>query len=321
MKMAILQKASPMIDKAKFILNKRSPEIWLGAGIVAIVGGTVWACYATRKADRIMDERENDISYLDKVKKQSEDLIQEAHESGETLEDEDLPITMEEYNKERAKVTLRCAGDLVKAYAPSVILISGGIAMIINGHYILSKRNAALLTAYTALDDAFTKYRNRVSERFGHDVEEELYTGKTYATVTDIEVDENGKKHKVKNKVPVVTTSVSPYARFFGEGESSEWTSSPSYNHTFLVCQQNAANDLLRSRAKPGKRGWVFLNEVYHMLGIEECPTGAICGWLTPLEGEEPEGDSVIDFGIVEGNEDGSILLDFNCQGMIYDQI
>lgn len=321
MKLAVLNKITPTIDKAKVLLNKKSPEIWLGAGIAAIIGGTIWACYASRKLDDILDERDEKIAYLDHLKEDAEKGIEVAAEDDQILKDEDLAITEKEYKKQRAVATIQCAGELAKAYVPAVILIGSGIGMVVNGHHILNKRNAALLSAYTTLDECLTKYRTRVAERFGGDVEEEIYTGKTYATVTNTVVDENGKKKKVREQVPVVTTSVSPYARFFNQNTSDEWTTSDSYNHTFLICQQNAANDLLRSRMRPDRRGWVFLNEVYDLLGLDPDPTGAICGWLTPLEGEEPEGDSTIDFGIIEGSDDGSILLDFNCQGVIYDQI
>ena len=321
MKLAVLNKFAPVVDKTKLLLNKRSPEIWLGAGIVAIVGGTIWACYASRKLDDILDDRDEKIEYLDYQMKSAQDDIELAAEENIELEERDLVITEKEYKKQRAVATLQCAGELAKAYIPAIILIGSGIGMIVNGHHILNKRNAALLSAYTTLDDYFTKYRTRVAERFGGDVENEIYTGRTYETVTKTIVDDQGKKKKVREQVPIVTTSVSPYARFYDANTTDEWTNSDSYNHTFLVCQQNAANELLRSRARPGKRGWVFLNEVYDMLGLDPDPTGAICGWLTPVEGEEPEGDSVINFGIVEGSDDGSILLDFNCQGMIYDQI
>lgn len=326
MKLAIVKKLSPMVDKAKVILNKKSPEIWLGAGVIAIIGGTIWACHASRKLDEIMDERDYRIQDLEDQKEADELVMKEVKEKGELLTADDLYFkTPSEYKKQRAIVTFQCAGDLVKAYAPAIILIGGGIGAVIQGHRILNKRNAALLSAYMTLDDSFTKYRNRVATRFGQEVENELYSGRSYETITTTVKDENGKKKKMTEQVPVVTEGVSPYVMFYDKQTSSEWNASATFNHTFLIAQQNAANDLFRIRSctmrRKGKRGWLFLNEVLEMLGIEPTPTGAVCGWLSPLEGEDPIGDDYIDFGIVEANEDGSIMLDFNCQGMIYDKI
>lgn len=326
MKLAVLQKASPMIDKAKFVLNKKSPEIWLGAGVLAIIGGTIWACHASRKLDEVLYEREEKIEYLDRLVADDDKFIEDAKFNGDPYnEEEDREMPLKEYKKQRAIATLQCAGDLAKLYVPSAILISGGIGMIIHGHNVLSRRNAMLVSAYATLDEAFTKYRRRVAERYGDKIEQELYSGRSTGTVTVTEIDENGKKKKVKQEVPIIEDGVSPYATFFDKEHSTEWTTSPTYNHSFLIGQQNAANDLFRIRTlnakRKGKRGWVMLNEVLEMLGLEQTPTGAICGWLSPLEGEVGEGDDYIDFGFIEDEENGRFLLDFNCQGMIYDKI
>lgn len=323
MKLALIKKLSPAIDKAKLVLNKKSPEIWLSAGVVCIVGGTIWACKASRKLDEVMDEHDKKIDYLDwqveQDKKDDEDF-------GEKSDDpNDYRITHAEYHKQKVIVKLQTVGELTRMYAPAVILIGGGIGMVVNGHHILNKRNAALLSAYVSLEDSFTKYRGRVSERFGGDVEQELYSGKSYETVTVTEIDENGKKKKTKQQVPVIADGVSPYLAFYDKVSSKEWTTSPTFNHSFLLAQQNAANDLFMVRTakmqRQGKRGWLFLNEVREMLGMDPTPTGAICGWISPLEGEIPEGDNYVDFGMTEDSENGTIILDFNCEGMIYDKI
>lgn len=316
-----------MLGKAKMILSKRSPEIWLGAGIVAIVSGTVWACYASRKVDDVLDDLTEKKGYLDYQKELDDADIAEAAEDGITLKPEDLRIVPAEYKKQRAIATLQCAGELAQLYVPAMLLIGGGIVMVVNGHRVLSKRNASLLAAYGALDDAFKSYRKRVVERLGEDMEKDIYLNRKYEELTVTEIDENGKKKKSKEKVLTEQGKEVdlPYIFFYDHENSREWTTSDAFNHTFLIAQQNAANDLLRVRTSAGKlknkRGWVFMNEVLQMLGFDPTPTGAVCGWVTPLDGEIPEGDDYIDFGIVEGNEDGSIMLNFNCQGMIYDLI
>lgn len=319
MKLAtIKQSATALAAHTKLALHKKSPEIWLAAGVVTIIGGTVLACYASRKLDDVMECYELDKECLDNEYEEGK-IETEATEDGVAMSAV-ITMTEKEYKCECAKLTLRTGGELAKLYAPSAITITLGIGMVIQGHRILSQRNAALLAAYTTLDEAFTKYRDRVRSIYGEQVEDDIYHGRTRNEVTVTTVDENGKKKKEKQEVVTVDTVISPYAKFFDE-TAREWSRSPDYNRQFLVCQQNAANDLMRSRQFDGrhKRGFVFLNEVYNMLGITETPTGAICGWMYPEPGDEEVADEYISFGMTEA--DGKILLDFNCQGKIYDLI
>lgn len=310
------------ISKLKFLLQKHSPEIWVGAGIVTIIAGTVMACRGTRHLDDILDFHEVGVDEIDAIRREND-----AYEKGVITEDEfsfdadDVKkMTEKQHRIEKAKITLKTAGYISKEYAPAVVLIGGGILMIINGHRILCKRNAAILAAYSALEQSFGDYRSRVRERYGDEVDQELYSGTTYIESTRTVTDEEGKKKKVKEKVPVLGVSVSPYARFFDEANTKEWTKATDYNHTFLTCQQNYANDKLRIR------GYLFLNEVYRMLGLTETPTGAICGWILPEHsGTEEDGDSYVQFIIHDGRDletnEGGLLIDFNCQGVIYEKI
>jgi hypothetical protein len=75
-------------------------------------------------------------------------------------------------------------------------------------------------------------------------------------------------------------------------------------------------------------RGHVFLNDVYDSLGIPRSKAGAVVGWVLNRNGE---GDNFISFGVFDGTTqeirdfvngyEGSILLDFNVDGVIYDKI
>lgn len=85
----------------------------------------------------------------------------------------------------------------------------------------------------------------------------------------------------------------------------------------FLRAQQQFANDKLVAD------GFLFLNDVYDMLGIDKTPTGQLVGWKYD-ELNNDVGDNYVDFGIMETNretEDGGyepvILLDFNVDGDI----
>lgn len=124
--------------------------------------------------------------------------------------------------------------------------------------------------------------------------------------------------------------AVSQYARIFDDS-CEEWTKDPEYNMHFLKDQQDACNDLLKSRAESSmnKRGYLFLNEVYDMLGIPRTKIGTYAGWV--YDEKDPIGDNFVDFGIFDTNDDrnfdfingykNTAILDFNVDGNILDYI
>lgn len=113
--------------------------------------------------------------------------------------------------------------------------------------------------------------------------------------------------------------SVSYCAAWFNE-KCIPWTKDPETNKFFLLHQQDYANEKLKAR------GYLFLNDVYDMLGIPRTKAGQVVGWV--YDPESTTSDSYVDFGIFDTrNEDfingyeNSILLDFNVDGCILDQI
>jgi hypothetical protein len=188
------------------------------------------------------------------------------------------------------------------------------IAALTRSHNILNERNAALTAAYTALDRGFKEYRQRVVEKYGEDQDREFRHGSKEVSI----IDEQGKKQTVTR---VGDDEPSIYARFF-DPLSTSWSKEPEYNLLFLKCQQSYANDLLLAR------GHVFLNEVYDMIGVPRSKAGSIVGWIIASNNIS---DNHIDFGIFDGNDhkvrdfvngrEGSILLDFNVDGVIYNLI
>lgn len=173
----------------------------------------------------------------------------------------------------------------------------------------------ALTAAYGALEKGFNEYRGRVVEKYGEEEDRNLRYGTMQVQIEDPETG------KTKTVTRVDPNDPSIYARFFDE-MSSSWNRDPEYNMIFLKCQQNYANDLLRSR------GHVFLNEVYDMVGVPRSKAGAVVGWILSKNGET---DNFIDFGVFEGRTDvardfvngveGAILLDFNVDGVIWDKL
>ena len=305
----IINSVSYNAHRIGFKIKKASPEIMVVAGVVGVVTSTVMACKATTKVNDILEE----------TRKQVDDV--------HNVLDSDI-ITEEEYNNDDAKKDLaiiytQTGVKLIKLYAPSVIVGALSITGILASHKILKKRNVALTAAYATIDRSFKEYRGRVVERFGKELDRELRYNIKAQEIEEKTVDKDGNETVEKKTISVVDPNMySDYARIFDNG-SMGWTKDPEYNLMFLKLQQNQANDRLRAQ------GYLFLNDVYDMLGIPRTTAGQIVGWI--YDEENPVGDNFVDFGIydiynekacdfVNGRE-RSIVLDFNVDGNILDMI
>lgn len=307
MKTEIMNKLTRKFHKVGFQLKKHSPEILVIAGVIGGVTAAVMACKATTKAGDILDDTKRQL-----------DVIHQGMEDGDIHGTE---YTQEDGKKDLAIVYTQTAVKFIKLYGPSVALGTASIVAILAGHNITKKRNAALTAAYATLDGSFKDYRNRVIERFGEELDNELKYNIKAKEVEKTVTNEDGTESTVKTTVNVVDpNTISLYARVYDDGNTG-WSKSPELNLAFLKTQQSYFNDLLRTR------GHVFLNEVYDALGFDRTQAGQIVGWV--YDEKNPIGDNFIDFGIYDINDpqkvrfinghERSILLDFNVDGNVYE--
>ena len=313
--MKLTGKVGRTLNKTKLGLKKHSPEILMIGGAIGVVSSAIMACRATTKLSKIMNEHKTTVEQIHHVANHPEVLPEKQTYSKDDMK-KDLTITY-------AKTGL----NIVKLYAPSVILGSLSLTCMITSNNILRKRNAALAAAYTAVDSGFKNYRRNVVERFGKEVDKELKYNIKAKEIEETKTDKDGKEKKVKKTVDVVDANdYSEYARFFDNG-CDNWQKDAEHNLWYLRQQQNYANEKLKSQ------GYLFLNEVYDMLGIPRSKAGQIVGWI--YDDNDPkhlaEHDNHVDFGIYNVNRavnrdfvngiEPTILLDFNVDGPIYDLI
>lgn len=280
--------------------RKHSPTILFGAGVASMVGSTILACRGTLKLSESLERTKHDL-----------DMAKDVH--GKAPE----KYPEKDYRKDVTVIWTKGVIDIAVLYAPSIILGGIGVACLTKSHKILEDRNAALTAAYVAVDKAFQSYREKVIDRYGEETDREL---RYESEEIDIIDEETG---KVVSTV-MVTNTDQPYARWF-DVENNNWSAPPmtEYNWLFLRNQQNWANDMLKAR------GHLFLNEVYSMLGLSHTSAGAVVGWVYQRDNEN--GDNYVDFGcwdqdgnghrFFENGRDGSILLDFNVDGPIWQLI
>lgn len=287
-------------------VQKHSPEILMGVGVVGVVTSTVMACKATMKLNDILEES-----------KETRDKIKEV-ENNPKYEDKYSPA---DAKKDLTINYVQTGMKVAKLYAPAVLLGGASLGCLLASNDILRKRNAALSAAYMTVDKSFKEYRNRVTERFGEEVEKEIRYGIKAEQIETTVVDEDGNETTVTETIKTMDPNLySDYARFF-DAASPYWQNDPEYNLMFLKAQQQYANDLLRAK------GRLFLNDVYDMLGIEKTKAGQVVGWV--YDRENPNGDNFVDFGIYDMSKERvrafvngyetNILLDFNVDGNIWD--
>ena len=302
----IVKKASSALGKVNIKLRKHSPELLIAAGVVGTVVSTVLACKATTKLSTILDESKGNIETIHKCENDKE--MEERY-------------SQEDAKKDLAIVYIQTGVKIAKLYAPAVVLGTISIAGIVASNNILRKRNVALAAAYATVDKSFKEYRSRVVERFGDDVDKELrYNIKAKKIEEMIKDPESGKEKKSKTTVNVAAPTVDDYARFFDK-TCRHYEENMNYNLMLLRSQQQLANDKLVAD------GFLFLSDVYDMLGITRTKMSQSVGWIYKPDGNS-NGDNLFDFGVMfvkreteDGGYEDAILMNFNVDGPILDLI
>lgn len=293
-------------------INKYSPEILMGIGIVSGVATVVTACRSTLKAGKVIEQYNDDM-----------DKIHEAE-----LYSEEEEYTKEDVVKDKLIVYTQTAVKFGKLYAPSVALGGLSIASILTSNHIIKKRYMAAVAAYNAISVSYKQYRSRIREKYGEEADYEALTGRKREKLTVL--DENGKPTKKKEEVDMIDTSDLPpdyaivvWSKYISDGVINQnWDDNHNFNFMFLEGMRAKAEAKLRAR------GYLYLNEVRDYLRLPPIPVGQFVGWIY-----NGDGDGYVDFGLgrykgldyadkktLIDDEEG-IVLEFNCDGFIWDKV
>lgn len=290
-------------SKTKFWTIKHLPEILTGAAVVGIGATIILAIKETRKADVVLKKHHEAMENIEIV-----------HNNPELCEQENY--TEDDYKKDITITYVQTVKDFTKLYLPTALTALATIFCICASTKILKTRNAALAAAYTALSSGFLEYRERVKERFGEDVEHELYFGESQKQI-DAETNEETSVACKTNKKP---TAIELYTRTFDYKNPNWIYNDPFMTGKWLEGQERYANDLLRAN------GYIFLSTVLKALGYKETPESRVVGWI--YDKDDLTRDSRVSFGISQTSEnylkfaDGTnnyIQLEFNVDGPILD--
>lgn len=283
--------------------KKYSPEILLVAGIASTLTGVVLACKATKKVDRIKEEqKEFEGRCIDAIGKECTD---------NTI-----------YTEEDAKIDIRNSKivstmNKVKAYLAAFLCVTGGLTAVVFGHKILHDRYTGAITAFNSAMAAFNIYRQRVSDKYGEEAEQDIYF--------DIDKSDNA----ISNQDTVVKNGpASPFTFVFDENNRN-WTNNNGLNAAFLIKTTEYLNQRLHSR------GYLFLNEALDAFGFDTTNVNGTLfkpahtlGWMEGI------GDDCVDLGYIANdfidraasheydNMEGiAVILDFNIDGDILNDL
>lgn len=242
-------KISNAIRLTKIFLYDHSPAILTGIGITGMITATILAVKATPKVLHIIEDKK------------------------EELDTNELTI----------KETVLTVW---KPYLPAAITTAASAACLIGACNINSKRNAALATAYTLSEKAFTSYRDSVIKTIGEKKEKKIRD----------EIAQENVNNKPIDKAQIFITS---------KGNTlMQDTISGRYFKSDLDRVRKIINELNRQLVTDDT---VSLNQYYSALGLDGIKEGDNMGWCvtkglieldysTCLAGDEP--CIVIDPGI-----------------------
>lgn len=294
--------------KVGLVLSKHSPAMLSVIGGVGVVATAVLASQETLRVKEVVEPHVENLELI-----------------SATLEDETKQYSDQDALHDRTVIYARLGRDLLKLYAPALVVGVLTIASIAASHRISAKRIAGLTAAYGALDQSYRRYRGRVEQALGEEGMKEL----------DTKIREQAKKDIAERRKPDADISeigdsvfdlagASQYAVLYDENAAT-WNKNRNLSTSILRAQENYANDLLNCR------GYVMLNEVYAGLGLPQTSAGAVVGWIRKDDGGA---DGYITFGDWDANYFDDIykdvdgvcearrwILDFNVDGVIWDRI
>ena len=223
-----------LLHSSKIFCKRNASTILTCLGGVGVIATSIAAVTATPKALQILNEAK---------KEKGEDLT----------------------NIEKIKM----AGP---KYVPSILLGAGTIFCIF-GANVMSKRNqAALVSAYTLIDNSYKEYRQKLKELYGEEMHQEIIDAIAAEKAENVGIDAPG---FVSNGSLYVDEQCGEYRLFYEE-----------YGDRFFeaTLEQVISAEYHLNRNYT-LRGYSVLNELYDFLGLENTDYGDQVGWANYDDG------------------------------------
>lgn len=212
--MKVPQSVQKLSFKSKGFVKRNAPTILTCVGAAGVVGTAVLTAKATTKANQLLANAEK--------------------EKGEELTVKEKFIT---------------AGP---SYIPAIIMGAATITSIFGADFLNKKKQAALISAYTMLDQSYKEYKKKVGELYGEE--------------SDIAIRES----IAEDKLEETKVSVAEGEELFYDDYSKRFFTSTKAK------VQHAQYELNRNMVM---RDYAYLNEWYELLDMEPIDPDYIRGW------------------------------------------
>lgn len=315
------------VCKSKHYIVKHSPEILAGVGTITGAAAIGFTIKSTAKSVDFLKEVKETIEDAHKTIEELDVAIDANRDNG-TLS-YNLVSNKESVKTELSKLYVSTGIHIMKEYAlplffagMSTACFFSSLKILRSWNSTLKNQNAALVASNAAFMSCFTKYRDRVIEKYGKDVDEKLLKGEK-EEVIQTKDPETG---EVKEEVKMVSDSADPFSWCFDEFNSKAWTRDPEINLFYIRGQKSMLNRKLK------EQGYLFLNDALLALGFDPVSYGQVYGWVYDPDNPNHIGDSVVSLGFdedfkkndeqekafLEGYEK-SVWINFNVDGPIID--
>ena len=298
--MSIIKNVKRDLNYFGMKIKKNSPEIKHIIGMASGIGAIITAGQAGYNIKKRLVKRKIDKLEIENKKKEDKKYNPKNDES--------------KSKKELVKgIVLDCA--------PTAVLTGSYVYFTNSAFNEYKTRYMDTVATLAGVSASYLAYRNRVKEKYGEEEEANIYYGRTKATVTDFNEDDIP---TVKDEYHISEDieGLSPYAIIYKRklpngSVNPNWDDNMDFIMQFLHFQEEYANKLLYDR------GYLFLNEVFDLIGYPATKAGAVVGWYL-----NNGGDDRVDFGLQHNlrsevktffKGEKVILLDFNVDGVIFD--
>lgn len=258
-------------------VKPKLPTILVLAGTAVGVGAAVLAVRNGVKLHEVIKEDEETLKHIDEM--EADPSTQYVVENGTDEEPTKYaPYDKEAADKDRHEVAKHMTAETIRAYALPIGLSLVAITMIFGGYRMKCKALVAMTASYNAAVASLKTYRKRVADKYGADVERDIWLGRD--TEIKESVDEEGNT-KIEQVDVVKPASKHLVLRF--DSSCSEWRNDPMFLRTIINNLQVTSQVLYEGRSTKH----LYLAEVTDALGMERDLTMSGKGWSEKLDPEE----------------------------------